>query len=1109
MIEQIQIPIELLEQFERGNVLLFVGEGINRSILPSSAELAQELAERCDYPPEEPLTLPRVAGYYKLSNDRQGLIQFLRDRLERPGVALPRAHELAAQLRPPVIVTTCYDRLLERALREASVQRVPVVGNAEVTYAGKEKVLLVWLWGVLERPNSVVVTEDDRRRFLEGRANLSDVLRGELARRTWLFVGFDAEDEWFRGFYDSVNQGLDRQSRRAYIVGATLGAYTRAWWQERNAQIFSAEVEVFLTALTERLAARAQPEPELRPTIAPSAEPLPLPEEPYKGLVAYEAQDRALFFGRDREIEGLTALIHAQRLVLLYGDSGVGKSSLLQAGVIPRMEEADPGYAVINARALTDPADAVRAALRRKLPEAELPDEETPLVDFLAAATRALDRPLVVVIDQFEEFFIRFSPEFRAEFIAELGALYEARDLPVKVMLSLREDYLAHVSEIEECIPEIFQTRRRLKPLSREQTCEAIVRPVEALSYTYAPKLVHQLLDDLTHEGMMLPQLQLVCGALFHHARREGRKTLTLTDYEALGGAQGVLRGYLDQELRRLPPEEQALARDLLEELVTSRRTKKVETLTEMATALATELRALRTVVEKLVRARLLHPVERAEATETAYELAHEYLIAEITLSPEAVARKEAEELLRQGVDNWQRFGALLSAEAFELIDEYHEQLRMDAEARELMSRSALRYEQAVGYWLSQMKNIGKLLALGAEMLLAAGSKCAHQSPGAKVDNLGQEWPHELLNLLANAWHRAKDDVQGRFAILALLEKSLLTSEGEILRRTLESKNSYFDMPPDQIHALVDLLKMTWQKAKGDMRDYASNALWALRDHLSRSLWLQMGLYRLLRALRRHLITIGVLIVVIAFIFFFWGRAIWYPRPKITWVDVPAGDFMMGSDPTVSSNAEPNEMPQHLVSLNAFHISKYEITNAQYAKCVWATVCDEPEGLQTYSDSDYNDHPVTNVSWFDAQTFCQWAGDRLPTEAEWEYAARGPEGTIYPWGNETPDCERAQYHSCGKSTVSVGSFGKASASWCGAEDMAGNVWEWVFDWYANDYYSDSPVQNPTGPNHGNSHVLRGGSYSSSPNNLRTALRTYGDRRDSTRGFRCVVVGPGQ
>ncbi len=702
---QIQIPIELLEQFERGNVLLFVGEGINQGILPSAAAMAQELADRCGYPSEEPLTLPRVAGYYELTrNDRHGLVQFLRDRLEKPGLALPRAHELAAHLRPPVIITTCYDRLLERALREASVPYVQVVGNTEVAYAEEKKVLLVWLWGVLDQPDSIIVTEDDRRMFLEGRSNLSDVLRGELARRTWLFIGFDAEDEWFRGFYDGVNRGLDRQSRRAYIFGAVPGAYTRAWWEKHNAEILSADVETFLDVLNEQLVARAQPE-SARRMVAVTTESLPLPEEPYKALVSYEAQDRALFFGRDREIEELAALMHAQRLVLLYGASGVGKTSLLQAGAIPRLEAATPGYTVINVRALTDPADAIRATLRRKLPDAKLGSDDAPLINFLDAAFRASDRHLILVIDQFEEFFIRLSPEFRTAFIAELGAIYDARDLPVKVVLSLREDYLARISEIENRIPEIFRTKMRLLPLTREQAREAIVRPVEALGYAYAPDLVARLLDDLTREGVMPPQLQLVCSALFHHARREGRKTLTLADYEALGGAQGVLRGYLDEELHRLPTDEQTLARDMLEELVTSEGTKKVATLAELAVALASEPEKLSKVTEKLVQARLLRLVEWADTTEPVYELAHEYLIHEIGLTGEAQARKQAEEMIAQELDNYRRFGTLFPPDKLVLLDEVRQALRLSPETQEFLLRSALQHDMGVPYWLTRLED--------------------------------------------------------------------------------------------------------------------------------------------------------------------------------------------------------------------------------------------------------------------------------------------------------------------------------------------------------------------------------------------------------------------
>jgi formylglycine-generating enzyme required for sulfatase activity len=1045
------LPIELLEQFEHGNVLIFVGEGIHCGVLPSSAELARELAERCDYPPNEPVTLPRVAGYYEMTRDRNGLIQFLRDRLENPAFKSQRTHQLIARLGPRVIVTTCYDRLIEHALREADLPYLPVVGNAEVAYADESKVLLVWLWGALERPESIVVTEDDRRRFLEGRANLSDVLRGELARRTWLFVGFDAEDEWFRGFYDSVSRGLDRQSRCAYIFG-TPSAYARAWWEKHNARVIGAEVEPFLITLTEQLAARRRPP---IPAVSPvEIAPAPLPERPYKLLDYYEAKDAALFFGRQSEIQKLSSLIHGHRLTLLYGASGVGKTSLLLAGAAPRLEQAEPPYETLYVRALEDPAIVIRRALQRRLPAASLPTEGG-LVDLIHAAARALGRPLVLFLDQFEEFFIRLSPEFRAAFIAELGALYDALDVPVKVVLSLREDWLASVNDIRARIPEVFYMDMRLLPLTRDQACQAITLPVERLGARYEPALVERLLDDLGAD-VMPPQLQLVCSALYD-GLPPGERLITLAAYEQLGGARGVLQKYLDDQLARLESGEQALARDVLQELVTSQRTKTVKTGGELAQALGVEADALKPVLEKLVRARLLRPVEREAGR--AYELAHEYLIAEIAFGPEAVARKEAEELLRQGVENRRRFDALLSVEAFELIDAQCDRLRLDAEAQELMLRSALRHGRAVGRWLSRMGDMEQALGLA--------------------------------------------------------EQVLLQPQGEPARQALRTAAS--PVAPERLRVLAGRLTARWRKVRGVERACASDALDALRRYLPRSVQWQLALSRSSRAMRRvALPAAAVLATALVFVAVLWGPRLWTPKPnKIEWVDIPAGEFLMGSSDAEIEVARAmckdcsfdDEKPQHKVNLDAFKIGKYEVTNAQYAQCVRSTVCKEPGDVSRYSDPGRADHPVVLVSWTDAKTFCEWIRGRLPTEAEWERAAAwDPQAgarRIYPWGNDSPTCERANFSGCSNDTMPVGRHSPAGDSPYGVADMAGNAWEWVADLYGG--YSPEAQTNPIGPKTGNLGVLRGGGCNNNAIGVRAALRVSYNQgyRNFDVGFRCV------
>ena len=440
--------------------------------------------------------------------------------------------------------------------------------NEEIVYDDDGKVLLVWLWGVLNQPESIVVTEDDRQRFLEGRANLADVLRGELARRTWLFVGFDAEDEWFRGFYDSVYRGLDRQSRPAYILG-TLDEDTRVWWEKHNARVIAdIEAEPFLAALGQL----AAPQPPYVPEGAQAGQTFtPLPERPYKFLDYYEAKDAAIFFGRQQETHRLSSLIHAHRLVLLYGASGVGKTSLLMAGVTPKLERADPPYETIYVRALENPAQVIRRKVQRKWPEVHLP-EGGPLVDFLDAATRTIGRTLVILLDQFEEFFIRQAPECRTAFIAELGALYDAHDVPVKVVLCLREDWLGSVNEIEKRIPDVFHIKLRLQPLPSEKARLAITEPAEQLGVRYEPDLVERLLSDLVGSSpgadVMPPQLQLVCNALYD-GLKPGEHLITLAAYQRLGGVPNVLKKYLDDELAQMGKNDQALARDILEELVT------------------------------------------------------------------------------------------------------------------------------------------------------------------------------------------------------------------------------------------------------------------------------------------------------------------------------------------------------------------------------------------------------------------------------------------------------------------------------------------------------------------------------------------------------------
>lgn len=196
-------------------------------------------------------------------------------------------------------------------------------------------------------------------------------------------------------------------------------------------------------------------------------------------------------------------------------------------------------------------------------------------------------------------------------------------------------------------------------------------------------------------------------------------------------------------------------------------------------------------------------------------------------------------------------------------------------------------------------------------------------------------------------------------------------------------------------------------------------------------------------------------------------------------VRVPAGEFLRGSE-----EGEADERPQKKIYVDEFLIDRYEVSNAQYAKCVAAKVCRKPTPQQGF---DAPDQPVYGLSWDMANTYCRWAGLRLPTEAEWEKAARGTDGRKYPWGNEFPSSELATFST--KATSDVNSH-PAGVSPYGAYNMAGNVAEWVMDWYSPTYYASAPLKNPSGPAKGEKKILRGGSYFNAPNKLTTTYRLW-------------------
>ncbi len=222
-------------------------------------------------------------------------------------------------------------------------------------------------------------------------------------------------------------------------------------------------------------------------------------------------------------------------------------------------------------------------------------------------------------------------------------------------------------------------------------------------------------------------------------------------------------------------------------------------------------------------------------------------------------------------------------------------------------------------------------------------------------------------------------------------------------------------------------------------------------------------------------------------------------------VTIPAGSFVRG---TPSGGFD--ERPQRTIYLDAFSIDRYEVTNHQYQQFVTETGHRKPGLPSRYAKSSGKmrgtNQPVVYVSWEDANKYCSWRGLRLPTETEWEKAMRGDDGRLWPWGNkeQANGANWARVQDGYEVSAAVGSFPSDQSPY-GIMDGAGNVLEWVADWYNETYYSDSPDQNPPGPEHGTYRVLRGGSYTTTGADIRITSRSkmMPDFRDETIGFRCA------
>ncbi len=510
---------------------------------------------------------------------------------------------------------------------------------------------------------------------------------------------------------------------------------------------------------------------------------------PYRFLDRFDVEDAEFFFGREEDTRILIQMIKTNPLVVLFGRSGIGKTSLLCAGVMAGLaeqsEEADgeeesglPWLGVYS-RCLDDPTRSIKeatiAAVEDLGYEADSLDEDGSLLEFIQAVHALTNRRILIVMDQFEEYFVRLGDRVKAEFLDGWTECLNAGLDYLHWAIGIREDFVGELYDLHDRIPGIMHIMYRLKKLSREQAKDAIVKPAQNFDIHIEGELVDILVEDLSREGVEPAQLQIVCDRLYE-AKPAGQHTIALHTYEQLGRAERILSDYLDFALSQFTGHERRVARAILKHMVSSSEVLAISPIERIAEQLGYGRDDIERVLAQLVDLRLLRGV--GEERRKRYELVHEYLTDEIEdwMSDTEIGVKDVQDLIARELNNYRKFGLLIHSEELKIINDRRESLNPSPEELELILRSTAQSGEEVEYWFGRVDELGdQQVPLLRSLLSADDNTTRHIAADAIAEAPSIDYLPELIAALE---HGDRQLAAKATEILADLERPLINLVG-------------------------------------------------------------------------------------------------------------------------------------------------------------------------------------------------------------------------------------------------------------------------------------------------------------------------------------------
>jgi formylglycine-generating enzyme required for sulfatase activity len=913
------------------------------------------------------------------------------------------------------------------------------------------------------------------------------------------------EDE---AFYTAVTQFM----QRAQASGVYLDSDDDRWAVQNLIDYW--ENQLFHAGLT--------PPPEtLLAEFDLDTEP-EIPDElcPYVGLDAFQPADGSRFFGREELIADLLQAVRNYQLITVLGPSGSGKSSIVLAGLLPRLPQGSPdGGAPWRVYSVIKPGSTplVHLAMLLKPADADPTDWMIDTLEQFRQDDKHLSRLVneanagtaVLVIDQFEETFTLCQDETEREaFLNNLLHLTQTADRRHVVILTMRTDYEGQLSKYPAFQTAVAACQIRVTAMNAGELRSAIEKPAESIGLKFEDGLVDALIREILGEPAALPLLQF---ALLQLWENRERNRITWQAYRRIGGVMAALENTAEALYDSMIPEDQVAARRLMLRLVQPGQGLEVTRSRVRRRALYQAGEAhdrIDRVLDKLVQAQLVHLAAGATPEDDQFEVAHEALVRNwprlVDWLDEARIQLRQRHRLTTQADNWaendKNTDLLLRgpalAEALQFTDfNPLEQAFIDASQAEkqrveLEKEKQRQRERRFSITLGVFAIVA---IVGVLFLFRAGqtaSTAQATADAAQIESLASQLTSDALaqkgtreSIFANATSTVASGTAtsqaGAIATSQMQNEIRMTEEARVTNEAVWATST---AQADVIATATAVAEATATRSSDSPRPTPTPDQGELSDIYSQNA--QLG-------------------------------SVFRDRDNMLMLYITGHTFLMGGLPN-DPDKRDNELPLRKVTVPDFYLDAYEVSVQQYAtflnaiggykgKCGNGRYDCVATGFETSftmllnnvgvyeAKAGFGSYPINWVSWYGAQDYCQWVNARLPTEAEWEYAARSINSWLYPWGNTPPDRQRALFGVNPRTAdffqvlQPVNAF-PAGVSLFGAYNMGGSMWEWVADWYAPDYQQaptdgSAFMQDLTGQK-----VIRGGGWTSAAGDLRTARR---------------------